>query len=197
MTSAAEEHPSDWVTARLLVTAARELEHRWNERLREWGISHAGLVLLHLLSGGPAGQRELAGRLRVTEQTLARTVAHLESSGHVRRHQGVADRRRRTVEITPAGTALLAEMTYAEGDLTDDIVRSAGADVAALRAGLLALVQALGPARQDGTVDGAAIPASADRPAGEPPTGSRSTGSGAAGSGANSSGANGSGRPVR
>lgn len=159
MTSAADqEHPRDWVTARLLVTAARVLEHLWNDRLRERGISHAGLVLLHLLSSGPAGQRELAGRLRVTEQTLARTVAHLESSGHVRRHQSTEDRRRRTVEITAAGTALLAEMTYAEGDLTDEVVRSAGADVQAMRAGLLALVERLGPGRQDGTDEGAPAP---------------------------------------
>ena len=169
------------MTARLLVTAARVLEHRWNERLREWGISHAGLVMLHLLSGGPAGQRDLAGRLRVTEQTLARTVAHLESSGHVRRHQGVADRRRRTVEITPAGTALLAEMTYAEGDLTDEIVRSAGADVSAMRAGLLALVETLGTGRQDRVEVAEPIAAGAELP---PDAAGRATG-------------NGSGRPVR
>lgn len=145
MTSAADENPGDWMTGRLLATAARVVEHRWNERLRDCGVSHAGLVLLHSLSHGPAGQRELASRLRVTEQTLARTVATLESSGHVRRHQGQSDRRRRTVEITPTGTALLARMSAAGSDLTDDIVRSRGGDLEAFRAGLLALVDHLGP----------------------------------------------------
>ncbi len=145
MTSAADEHPRDWMTGRLLATAARVVEHRWNERLRDCGVSHAGLVLLHSLSQGPSGQRELAGRLRVTEQTLARTVATLESSGHVARHQDQPDRRRRTVEITPTGLDLLARMSDIGDDLTDEIVRTAGGDVAAFRQGLLALVDRLGP----------------------------------------------------
>lgn len=145
MTSTADENPRGWMTGRLLATAARVVEHRWNERLRDCGVSHAGLVLLHSLSTESAGQRELAARLRVTEQTLARTVATLEASGHVRRHLSQQDRRRRTVEITPLGSELLAQMSIAGADLTDDIVREAGGDVAAFRTGLLALVDHLGP----------------------------------------------------
>src|SRR6476646_9897409 len=101
----------EWVTGRLLGTAARLVEHSWNARLREHGVSHAGLIVLDTLGRGPASQRELASDQHVTEQTIGRTIAHLESTGHVVRRFDPTDRRRRFVELTGSGAELLAEMS--------------------------------------------------------------------------------------
>src|SRR4051794_34990633 len=63
-----EDDREDWVTGRLLVTAARLVEHAWNARLRADGVSHAGLIVLSTLGRGPTSQRELAADQHVTEQ---------------------------------------------------------------------------------------------------------------------------------
>ena len=134
-----------WATGRLLATAARLVEQAWNARLREHGVSHAGMIVLATVSRGPVGQRELARDQHVTEQTIGRTIAHLESTGHVRRGTDPADRRRRTVELTPPGTTLLAEISDRGERLTDDILRAAAVDIPQFRHALEALIRTLDP----------------------------------------------------
>ena len=134
-----------WPTGRLLSTAARLVEQAWNARLREHGVSHAGMIVLATVSRGPVGQRELARDQHVTEQTIGRTIAHLESTGHVRRSTDPADRRRRTVELTPPGATLLAEISDGGERLTDDVLRAAAVDLPHFRHALEALIQTLDP----------------------------------------------------
>ncbi|HEY5114734.1 MAG TPA: MarR family transcriptional regulator [Nakamurella sp.] len=134
-----------WPTGRLLSTAARLVEQAWNARLREHGVSHAGMIVLATVSRGPVGQRELARDQHVTEQTIGRTIAHLESTGHVRRSTDPADRRRRTVELTPPGATLLAEISDGGERLTDDVLRAAAVDLPHFRHALEALIQILDP----------------------------------------------------
>src|SRR6476659_10704739 len=100
-----DQDRSEWVTGRLLCTAARLVEHSWNSRLRDHGVSHAGLIVLSTLGGGPASQRDLARDQHVTEQTIGRTIAHLESTGHMVRRSDPTDRRRRVVELAEPGLA--------------------------------------------------------------------------------------------
>lgn len=138
-----ESDRGQWVTGRLLATAARLIEQSWNARLREHGVSHAGMVVLATVSRGPVGQRELALDQHVTEQTIGRTIAHLESTGHVRRSTDPDDRRRRTVELTADGATLLAEIADHGERLTDDILRAAGADIPAFRRALETLIRSL------------------------------------------------------
>lgn len=143
---AAEQDRDEWVTGRLLGTAARLVEHSWNVRLREHGVSHAGLIVLSTLGRGPTSQRDLADDQHVTEQTIGRTLAHLESTGHVVRHSDPEDRRRRVVELTPPGAALLAEMFETGERLTDDILLAADVDVTQFRRTLKTLIRAMDPA---------------------------------------------------
>ena len=132
---------ASWATGRLLSTAARLVEQSWNNRLRESRVSHAGVIVLSLLAEGPATQRELAGSQHMTEQTAGRTIAHLEATGHLRRTADPADRRRRVVEITGDGRALLAEMyTMSEG-FTDEVITRAGGDLTAFREVLQHLIR--------------------------------------------------------
>jgi len=142
---AAEQHRDEWVTGRLLGTAARLVEQSWNVRLREHGVSHAGLIVLSTLGRGPASQRDLADDQHVTEQTIGRTIAHLESTGHVARQSDPTDRRRRVVQLTESGARLLADVFETGERLTDDILTAADVDVPQFRRTLKTLIRAMDP----------------------------------------------------
>ncbi|MBF4463122.1 MULTISPECIES: MarR family winged helix-turn-helix transcriptional regulator [unclassified Rathayibacter] len=92
-----------WPTGRLLSTASRMVEHAWFGALAEIGLTHAGLIVLHLLQGGPVAQKELAAAAHVEVQTMSRTIERLEREGHVERHSDPSDRRRQLVSLTAAG----------------------------------------------------------------------------------------------
>ena len=83
----------DWPTGRLLSTASRMVEHAWLEALSALGLSHAGLIVLHLLEDGPSTQVDLAVRARVEAQTMSRTLHRLEREGFVRRRAPRSSRR--------------------------------------------------------------------------------------------------------
>ncbi|MDR7320029.1 MarR family winged helix-turn-helix transcriptional regulator [Catenuloplanes sp. NPDC020197] len=97
-----------WPTGRLLSVAARMVEARFDDFLTGLDLTHAGLITLHHLAGGPLTQRDLARRSRVTDQTISRTVDRLARTGHIARTTDASDRRRTLVAITPLGADALA-----------------------------------------------------------------------------------------
>ncbi|BEL03201.1 MarR family transcriptional regulator [Actinoplanes sichuanensis] len=97
-----------WPTGRLLSVAARMVEGRFDRFLAGLGLTHAGLIALHHLAGGPLSQRELAHLCRVTDQTISRTIDRLVRTGHAGRAADDRDRRRTVVTITVAGAEALA-----------------------------------------------------------------------------------------
>ncbi|GAA1341107.1 DNA-binding MarR family transcriptional regulator [Arthrobacter roseus] len=111
-----------WPTGRLLSTAARLVEHAWNERLSSIGVTHAGVIGLGVLADeGPMTQARLAQNVHVQAQTMGKTLARLENHGHVSRVRNDLDRRSHMVSITAAGTEALTcahdvETTIVEGD---------------------------------------------------------------------------------
>ncbi len=138
MASADETDPlAAWPTGRLLATAARATENRWHAALDGLGLTHAGLVALHLLDEGPLAQADLARAARVEAQTMSRTLERLERAGHVRRAPHPTDRRRILVERTPAGDAALARAQGVERELFP-----AAADTESFRRALLAIIRA-------------------------------------------------------
>jgi DNA-binding MarR family transcriptional regulator len=132
----------DWPTGRLLSTASRLVEHAWLEALTHLGLSHAGLIVLHLLESGPSTQVELAGLARVEAQTMSRTIERLEREGFVERHQDAADRRRRVVARTASGAAVFGRARRNEAELFPEV-----ADLPGLRAALLGIIGASGGGR--------------------------------------------------
>jgi DNA-binding MarR family transcriptional regulator len=125
----------DWPTGRLLSTASRIVEHAWLEALGSLGLSHAGLIVLHLLEAGPTTQVDLAARARVEAQTMSRTLNRLEREGFVRRRADADDRRRRLVERTPEGAEVFGRARRIEAELFPPVP-----DVAALREALLDII---------------------------------------------------------
>jgi DNA-binding MarR family transcriptional regulator len=68
-----------------------------------------GAVLSHLESDGPTTTSNLAAAERVRPQSMAQTVAELETEGFVSRSPDPSDGRRILVAITTGGRAALAE----------------------------------------------------------------------------------------
>lgn len=136
-----DDRLTQWPTGRLLSTAARMLEHSWEKVLAEYGISHAGLRVLHAISEEPAHQRDLARNAKVTEQTMSRTIERLERAGYVARRADPADERRKLVSPTEPGLA--AYRALVEREQNDAGLTAGMGDVAELRRQLLALIHAL------------------------------------------------------
>ncbi|NCL75799.1 MarR family transcriptional regulator [Rhodococcus sp. YH1] len=128
-----------WPTGRLLSTAARLVEQAWESTLRAHGLTHAGLVALHTIADGPRSQREIARACRVTDQTMSRTVEHLERSGFATRTVDPADERRMRVRITESGYELYRAMI--ELERTDAQPTAVVSDPATLRSLLIELVR--------------------------------------------------------
>ncbi|AZZ56955.1 MarR family winged helix-turn-helix transcriptional regulator [Rathayibacter iranicus] len=106
-----------WPTGRLLSTASRMVEHARHGALAEIGLTHAGLIVLHLLHAGPVAQKQLAAAAHVEVQTMSRTLERLEREGHVTRTTDPADRRRQLVSLTSAGRAAWRRAHRLEVDL--------------------------------------------------------------------------------
>jgi DNA-binding MarR family transcriptional regulator len=107
-----------WPTGRLLTTAARLVEHAWNERLVSIGVTHAGVIALGVLkSQGTSSQAQLAQIVRVQAQTMGKTLSRLEARGHVSRVRNDRDRRSHMVSITPDGVAVLDQAKNIERTL--------------------------------------------------------------------------------
>ena len=109
---------NQWPTNCLLSTAARLVEHAWNEDLASLGVTHAGVMALDVLrSEGSLTQAQLANRVRVQAQTMGKTLHRLEAHGHVTRSRNERDRRSHVVSITLAGERVLEDAARLEGDL--------------------------------------------------------------------------------
>ena len=126
----------EWPTGRLLSTAARLVEHAWAEALESQGLTHAGLIALHLLDSGPLSQTQLARRARVENQTMSRTIERLEREAFVSRTQDSADRRRQVVTRTAAGRSAWDRTRSLEAELFPQL-----GDPQALRVTLLEIIR--------------------------------------------------------
>jgi DNA-binding MarR family transcriptional regulator len=135
-----------WPTGRLLSTAARLVEHAWVDTLDQLGLTHAGLIVLHLLQNGPHSQTDLAKSVRVQNQTISRTLERLQREGFIERRLDSSDRRRHVVTITPAGNEVWRSARTLERDLMPDI-----ADSERFRSLLLGIINDSAAKRWDGT----------------------------------------------
>jgi len=138
----ANDGMAGWPTGRLLSTAARLVEHDWAEALEKQGLTHAGMIALHLLDAGALSQTELAKRARVENQTMSRTVERLEREGFVTRAPDPADRRRQVVSRTDAGQRVWERTRTLEAEVFPPL-----SDPEALRSTLLAIIQSSSGAR--------------------------------------------------
>lgn len=129
-----------WPTVRLLSTAARLVEHAWNQKLSGMGLTHAGVITLDVLvATGPVTQATLARIVRVQAQTMGKTLTRLEAHGHISRLNSLSDRRSQVVSITDAGSAALIQAH----ELERLVLSAAQVDTDILRRELLTVVRDL------------------------------------------------------
>jgi MarR family transcriptional regulator, organic hydroperoxide resistance regulator len=138
----ASDRMAGWPTGRLLSTAARLVEHAWAEELEKHGLTHAGMIALHLLDSGALSQTELAKRARVENQTMSRTVERLEREGFVTRAPDLTDRRRQVVSRTDAGRRVWERTRTLEAEVFPPL-----SDPEVLRSTLLEIIQSSSGAR--------------------------------------------------
>ncbi|NUU33350.1 MarR family transcriptional regulator [Arthrobacter sp. C9C5] len=133
-----------WSTVRLLLTAARLVEHAGNENLASVGLTHAGLIALQVLEAdGTMTQTRVAAKVRVQAQTMGKTLARLEENGHVTRVRSQRDSRSLEVGISGLGKTTLdrareLEQNLAPGDKTE---------LKELRDWLVTIIRLLGSSR--------------------------------------------------
>ena len=127
----------DWPIGRLLSTASRQVENRWQEALAAHGLTHAGVIVLHFLTAGPHSQTELAVLAKVGNQTMSRTIDRLDRAGHIERQRDPGDGRRQLVSITNAGSLVFRATRTIEADLFPDV-----GEQKILRAKLVQIIQA-------------------------------------------------------
>lgn len=133
-----------WPTGRLLTTAARLVEHAWNERLVSIGVTHAGVIALGVLeSQGAMTQASLAQMVRVQAQTMGKTLSRLEARGHISKVRSDLDKRSHTVSITGEGRRVLKEAQ----DVERTLIAGDGLTAGALRGHLQAVIRDLGAPR--------------------------------------------------
>lgn len=100
----------NWSINRLLSTAARMLEHSWNNQLKELGLTHAGVTALGVIAkAGTISQVHVASIVGVQAQTMGKTLSRLESHGHIYRSRNTVDRRSYLLGITPKGKEVLSK----------------------------------------------------------------------------------------
>src|SRR6476620_12660473 len=129
-----------WPTGRLLSTAARLVEHSWNEKLGAIGLTHAGVIAIEVLAAqGPMTQAQLAPRVRVQAQTMGKTLTRLEAHGHIARVRSTSDRRSQVVSLTDSGR----EAAVAAVEMERSVLAAATIDPELLRRELQAVVREL------------------------------------------------------
>jgi MarR family transcriptional regulator, organic hydroperoxide resistance regulator len=129
-----------WPTGRLLSTAARLVEHSWNEKLGAIGLTHAGVIAMEVLSAnGPMTQAQLAQLVRVQAQTMGKTLSRLEAHGHISRQRSASDRRSQVVSLTDQG---LEAVTQA-ADMERSVLAATPIDPDVLRQELKTVVRVL------------------------------------------------------
>jgi DNA-binding MarR family transcriptional regulator len=129
-----------WPTGRLLSTAARLVEHSWNEKLGAIGLTHAGVIAMEVLSAnGPMTQAQLAQLVRVQAQTMGKTLSRLEAHGHISRQRSTSDRRSHVVSMTDQGRQAVA----AAADMERSVLAATPIDPDLLRQELQTVVRVL------------------------------------------------------
>lgn len=132
---------TEWTTSRLLSTAARLNDHHQNQRLRQLGITHAGLTVLRALTvSGPVSQVSLAGLVRIQAQTMGKILEKLEVSALVLRARDTWDGRTLRCRITSEGQSVLERVDQVEHDPAD----TAGLSSPELRQALITIIATLG-----------------------------------------------------
>src|SRR5918998_1915100 len=102
----------------------RDLVVGFSAQLAELDLGFSQLAALYAMDGAETMTvADVAEQIGRSPSATSRLVSALERGGYVRRHEEVADRRQRIVEVTPDGRSLLARIDNARAEEFLAIVR--------------------------------------------------------------------------
>jgi MarR family transcriptional regulator for hemolysin len=98
--------------ARMVALAARQWRRAVDLRLQPFGLTEATwLPLLHLARApAPLRQKELATSLSLDSSSVVRLLDGLQALGLIERREEAADRRAKTILLTPLGQATVEQV---------------------------------------------------------------------------------------
>jgi len=103
----------------------RDLVIGFAAHIGELDIGFTQLAALYAIGGTETLTiADLAEQIGRSPSATSRVANSLQQAGYIRRHEEVADRRQRTLEITPDGQALLAQVDRARADQFLAVVRN-------------------------------------------------------------------------
>lgn len=107
--------------AALVAHVAREWRRAVDVRLQPYGLTEATwLPLLRIArSEAPMRQNELAASLSLDGSSVVRLLDALENSGLVERCEDVADRRAKSLVLTPRGRRMVDQVERVSQDIRD------------------------------------------------------------------------------
>jgi len=101
------------VAWRLLMEVILDQRWRWSEVAAQLGVSQAGLrALLAIDPDEPRPMRDLALAMNCDASYVTAMVDDLERAGYAERRPSVADRRVKTVALTPPGLVALQTVQH-------------------------------------------------------------------------------------
>lgn len=106
--------PITWDALRLLLTAARIVQRRQNEAFAFLSLTHSAVIALEAVELGPMGQKQLAAKVGIRNQSMGRMITRFEARGLVTRTRNPNDQRQFLVRNSAAGTEALNSAVEAE-----------------------------------------------------------------------------------
>lgn len=130
--------------ALLLLGGFRSLAHAATGELARRGhgdVQPAHAFAMRAVAAGADNASELGRRLAVSKQAAAKTIALLEERGYLARADHPTDARRKLVQVTPLGNAVLREGEAVFEELRANWARQVGSgELARIEVTLVALV---------------------------------------------------------
>lgn len=113
---------------------SRDFATRYRER---FGISiPEWRVVAHLSQSGAVSVREIHERVDMDKSKVSRAAQRLEAAGYVEKRVNPADRRLVELTLTPAGRAMMDELTRVAQDYQRELVARLGEEAGGFLGGL-------------------------------------------------------------
>jgi MarR family transcriptional regulator for hemolysin len=110
--------------ARMVALAARQWRRAVDLRLQPFGLTEATwLPLLHLARApAPLRQKDLATSLALDSSSVVRLLDGLQALGLIERREEAADRRAKTILLTPLGQATVDQVEAVSLEVRQEIL---------------------------------------------------------------------------
>jgi MarR family transcriptional regulator, transcriptional regulator for hemolysin len=129
--------------ASLITQVGRQWRRSVDHRLRQFGLTEATwLPLVHIARApGPMRQKDLAASLVLDSSSVVRLLDALETQGLIERREENADRRAKTIALTPRALSIIDQVESASREVRNATLTGLSTDDIASATRVLELVR--------------------------------------------------------